>query len=147
MKKDFKKKWLWATVFSCGAILLCGMGSLVYQPENAKLLSFLFAPRVTEKISVYCVSMNGWIAHHKAEFNKNLATVKQATIVKENAEQDIHFEFYSALQDMQVTLPEKDKSPVNKRPVVAKATGIFDADKLQNALNDEFSQIQKKNVK
>lgn len=155
MKKDFAKKKFaakqsnsilqkkWMVLFSFIVILAGGAGFYLYQPKSAVL--------ATNKLSSYYQSANQWVVERKTHLQNNLVKVKQIAVAKKDAKQEIHFEFYTTLQNMQVPVPDTNVQindthsvaniAAKKKP--AKSHTIFDADKLQMALNDEFKQIHK----
>ncbi len=55
-------------------------------------------------ISAYITRFNTWIAERKHHLNP-VAKVKQIAMDKTNAPEPIHFEFYTALPNMQVGMP------------------------------------------
>lgn len=49
--------------------------------------------------------LTGWVAEHRGRLNEKITKVKE--IAANNAEQPIHFEFYSELPKMKVPVPKK----------------------------------------
>jgi cell division protein FtsN len=119
----------------------------------------LISPFIPPIVSSYVEQMKSWVAERKNHLNKNLEKVKQVAVRKSEPAPPIHFEFYTALPNMQVPLPEMEK---NENPIVATANSglpatisqikktatnissntIFDADRLQRALKEELQHDQ-----
>lgn len=167
MKKDFKRnssnkqtsrlRRRWVAVISAASIFIFGGVVLIADQYMQKS----FISRVIPPIaSSYVEQMKNWVAERKNHLHKNLEKVKQVAVRKSEPPPPIHFEFYTALPNMQVPLPETEKNEIH--PVVATAnqalpatipqtkkisttnanTTIFDADRLQRALKEELNQEQ-----
>jgi hypothetical protein len=205
MKRDLAKKKggskhskrrLWIVLIAL--LLIFGgvaIGFFIYQAKNK-----LTVPPAISSLSSH---VSDWIAERKTRLKDNLAKVKKITVNNKEPNQEIHFEFYTALQTMKVTVgdaankplannkadnkndnnPEvfassslkavkveeangmhemnitqeaneasegkpstSSRSPTSKKPATmksAKSLAIFDADQLENALNEEFKPESK----
>lgn len=107
--------------------------------------------------------MHFWLTERKTRLNQNLSQVKQLTANNQNANQEIHFEFYTTLPNMRVPVPQVEKTETT-RPVIVmnnQATpedkikvikiaeiknfntdNLFDQDKLQQSLKEEFNAAE-----
>lgn len=163
MKKDLKRKsskknsshskWRWVLIGS--ASIICCMVILVADLYREHSLISTFIP---SNVSLYVEQMKSWIAERRNHLHKNLEKVKQVAVRKGDPSPPIHFEFYTALPNMQVPIPESAKSeesvvaaanqshkitpPIKKPSVNVANTTIFDADRLQRAFKEELNQNQ-----
>lgn len=152
MKKDFSKKksrvksrmtmrWYWLASF---LIVLTGAAFLYVDQRKQNPLV---------PIKSYVAYLENWMAERKNHINQNLEKVKRVAVNDENAP-PIHFEFYTALPNMQVKVSEpkedvKEKiviaenKPVATKPLpeknVVATSAIFDDSKLQHAIEQELN--------
>lgn len=160
-KSATRWKWLWTVLACVMAVFICGIGFFSYYPINPSMKSSL----LSAKVSSYYAQANSWMTERKQRLHQNIEKVKQIAVNQKDANQDIHFEFYSALQNMQVNVPGTSpaatisQSAANNnitklaenaiKPSVKAASdnnnvvgqSIFNAEKLQLALKNEFHQI------
>lgn len=145
-----RTRWLYMIVFSFVAVFTLGVVYFVYQPKQAAIAS--------SGISSAYATVNNWMHERNHQIHQNIVKVKQLAVNNKAPHQEIHFEFYTALPNMRVTVPDVDKrdatvravavtsapsdAPSLSQAVFAKKTqnpaAIFDAGKLQNALREEF---------
>lgn len=143
-------KWMAVCVFVAIFVFLC-LGLFVYQPKKVVLAS--------SGISDIYVRFNNWMHERNHKLQQKIVKVKQLAVNNKTPQQEIHFEFYTALPGMKVPIPDVNKSDATVRPVVVtnalvdapslskvvmtkkikNGDAIFDADKLQNALRAEFN--------
>lgn len=154
MKKDFSKKsyrhkpkprsfrvrW-YGAVFTI-IVLIGGAGFWFVQHKTQ--------PAFSPMISAYATRTQQWISERKNRLQDNLKKVKRVA-VSEDDPPPIQFEFYTALPNMQTNMTDliakqadaaEKKIPVSKKvppKKLASNPSIFDADQLQQALNDEFN--------
>jgi len=159
-KRAARWKWLWTILACVMAVFVCGIGFFSYYPINTPMKSSL----LSAKVSSYYAQANSWMTERKQRLHQNIEKVKQIAVNQKDANQDIHFEFYSALQNMQVNVPAASHSATTNQPAAnnnitklaenvikpsVKAApdnnnvgqNIFNAEKLQRALKNEFNQI------
>lgn len=116
-------------------------------------------PGVPIVINGYIAKIKTWVATRKSRINHGINKVKQLAANKNEAEPEVHFEFYNTLPNMQVTvstakpveLPSKsqlssasatEKPNKKNSPQVALLKKTFDADVLER----EFSKhLESKN--
>ena len=152
MKKDFSKKsrykpksrssrgrW-YGAVFAM-LILIGGVGFWFSYYKRQTI----FSPA----ISTYAARTQQWMAERKNRLQDNLKKVKRVAVSQDDPP-PIQFEFYTALPKMQMnvsavveekTTAVETKTPVSKKlppKNLASNPRIFDADQLQQALNEEF---------
>lgn len=141
-------------------LLALAAGFFIYQEKQNTLISSRF--------SLVYSRLNTWMNERKTRLDRNLAQAKQLAANTRNTHQEIHFEFYSALPNMRISVPENEEIPRKKmlgmttvpatpapapvpniRPVIAmnhpqlpdhidKAQTLFDSAQLQRALKNEF---------
>jgi len=159
-KNGVHAKWLWTAVLCLMAALVSGIGFLSYYPINSAMKSSL----LSAKVSSYYINMNTWVAERKQRLHQNMEKVKQIAVNRKDVNPDIHFEFYTALQNMKVSVPDSNATAIQQptannnitklaenviKPSAKAASdnhsvaaqSIFDAEKLQLALKNEFNQI------
>jgi len=105
-------------------------------------------------VKSYVAYFKDWTAEHKNRINQNLEKVKRVAVNDANSP-PIHFEFYTALPNMQVKVSEpkdnvKEKIIITEnKPVATKVlseknvittSAIFDDTKLQHAIEQELNQ-------
>lgn len=121
MKKDFaekdfvpkkasraadKKGWRVACI-AMVMLFLCLAGFFSYNKPSS------FSPIISSSFS----QLKFWVSECKRRFQQKVVKVKQAVVNKNPIEPDIHFEFYTALPNMQITAPPsygQDKNHPNK---------------------------------
>jgi hypothetical protein len=128
MKKEINQKkrvarrsssrinWRATALLSTFFILVCGFGIFFYQ-----------SPTVLS----YKERLHTWIAEHKGQVHQGLVKVKQLAAKKsdESAEPHIHFEFYTALPNMQTSVPE-----------LAVAKPVFKAEELEREFSEQIKR-------
>ncbi|MBV9575046.1 MAG: SPOR domain-containing protein [Gammaproteobacteria bacterium] len=122
---------------------------------------FFFYFHVPAFLAPLYAQMNDWIAKHKTHLQNGLAKkvekVKAKLANRSEGEQPIHFEFYSTLPTMQVSVPSmSDAEPKSKVVAVANKTSdeiitsslpvtapasIVNADELEQEVSDHLKQI------
>lgn len=123
-------------------LLVCaGSGALLYRSRETVL------PVVTASVD----HIKQWLAERKNHLNKGLVKVKKLAAANKNeAEPQIHFEFYSALPSMQMSAPVAaentkatppsaiaSKTPVKKLP---HGKSIVDAASIERELSEQIKQ-------
>src|SRR3990167_2707059 len=91
------KYWRWGLSIGFFAALIFFGGILLYRDKTNPFSTLFNTPALSRLVA--------WIGDHKAHVRQNVVKVKQLVTNKEETEPAIHFEFYTALPDMQVTVP------------------------------------------
>lgn len=137
MKKDFSKQRavqnksrlsIWFIIFLF-ILLSFAAGLYVYKSQKpATAYAFL---------NNYIVRSNAWVAAHKSMFQKVQGSIDKVKQLASDEESDahVHFEFYSALPDMQMEAAQEQKGMANET-----AKQIISADDIEKELTDELSQ-------
>lgn len=138
MKKDFSKKhhryaarannagqtpWRWIISMAFIAMLFCG-GFMAFQyKKNPQAYPFLQA---------YVSKVTLWVESHRKHLRQDMVKVKRLATNKNSEQEEIHFEFYTALPNMQMNLPSEvqadQSAPVKPMPVATKANASSDTD-------------------
>lgn len=92
-----QKAWRLTVVSVAVMVLTVAGGTYLYQTKNQ--------PLDTSRLSASFRELTDWFTAHKARLNKKIVKVQQMTA--KNAEEPIHFEFYSELPKMKVPVPKK----------------------------------------
>lgn len=156
MRKDFAKRklsakqasvrrWGWIFFAFAAAIFFLAAGCLIFQYKE-KMFNTPF-------ISSFFSRAQIWIAARKNHLQKGVvrdtaAKTQSFAVSKHQAPAPIHFEFYTALPNMQVTLPapvmevqkkEDRVAAVKKSPAVNKVV-VVSAEELEKELSRHFMQ-------
>lgn len=124
MKKDFTKKklsikqssslrWGWVLIAFIFLLVLPLLGYAIYKHKQNTLN--------TPVVSDYFSKIENWMGERKAHWQKKLVNdnskkVKSFTTTKNQAVPQIHFEFYTALPNMQVIVTEPEITTVALLP-------------------------------
>ena len=117
------------------AVIALVFAGLVYLEYHYKVTSTRFPA-----VKAYVSRVTSWIAERKSHLHNELSKVKQLAATQNNASQEVHFEFYTALPKMQVTVPEITRQ-VAPKPAIAANKAIVSVDELEKEL---ASEIEKK---
>jgi cell division protein FtsN len=105
--KQTGKRWI--VLVALIALLGAGLSVAVYQYKNHTL--------TTSVITTYANRFKTWIAEHRHHLQQGLVKVKQLATTKPE-DQPIHFEFYTALPKMQVTVSAPDTTSAVPPPTL-----------------------------
>lgn len=114
MKMDSKKKaspaWLSLSVWVVFLLMVCG-SVFLYKKSPAHRAAF----------DNYYTHVTTWLAERKQNWHKNLKQVKAIAEPQKEAAPEIRFDFYTALEDLQVPaaqikaeLPQEKKTPLTQ---------------------------------
>jgi hypothetical protein len=130
----------WIVYFSVFG--LCGYGLFfAYQHKEQS--------RYYPMLTAYVAQFSSWTKERKQHLQASLVKVKDMALIKKNAEQDIHFEFYTTLPNMQMSVADvvssdssnlaaAKKSPIAKSVAVNKpAVGV---DEIEKELEENFNK-------
>lgn len=127
----------WIAVFF---VLIIGFSFLFY---------FCYQSSFSFFVSSYTSSFKDWMSKRKKHFYQAKIKVKQLKPNKpiEN-EPEIHFEFYTALPNMQIPVPDIDltknqkikRNKENKKIIVQSKPVIFNADRLEQEWSAEIKE-------
>ena len=92
---------LWLMLIVTGASAMGGMGFYFYRTDRMP-----FDGLVVSTVG----QIKTWARDRKNNLQQGVVKVKQLAIKKPAEEPQIHFEFYTALPDMQMTAPEPEQS-------------------------------------
>ena len=156
MKKDMKRhsfnrhsshakhpswQWIFAITMSIFISMIVIIVAYKY-PFQTPISSFIPGPIVS-----YTEKIRSWITERKEHFHKKMDKVKQVALRRVDSNPPpIQFEFYTALPNMQIPVPEpetKVSSSTTKSTQEKKSIALFDAERLQR----EFKQELNKNLK
>lgn len=117
-KKTAKPKRLRWFFFASLLLFVLGAGTTFYQYKKILTSDSVIATNFA-KIST-------WIAAHKTHLHDGLAKVKQIASNKDAEDEPIHFEFYTALPNMQVKVntPIVDEAAPPKKKEVANNSAV-----------------------
>lgn len=108
MKKDFSKQytrraaratnkgqtlWRWVVMMAMVAVLFCG-AFIGYQYKKD--------PQKYPYLDTYVQQTTNWIAAHRSHLRQDIVKVKRLAANKNTEQEEIHFEFYTALPNMQM---------------------------------------------
>jgi flagellar basal body-associated protein FliL len=127
------KRLLWITL-ATGMTLLVAAMLFIYFPASSSKGTLFF--------SHYYTQMKTWMSERRGHLNKKVAKIKPVKIRQNESEPQIHFEFYTALPNMQVNgshaLAEKDQHP----PLSKTNLGVASADELEKELSHELKRVK-----
>jgi hypothetical protein len=86
-------------------VLLSGIGIGVYQ----------YRKEHSTIVSTYFASLTNWFAERKNHLHQGMGKTKQLSEAKEAQPEQIHFEFYTTLPNMQIKPKEINPAQSNKR--------------------------------
>ncbi len=92
-------------------------------------------------VSSYVTRLKIWITERKAHLHQSIVQAKRLDVNKNEVEHDIHFEFYTALPSMQVTIPDRNAQD-NRQ--LSSNTAIVSVDQLEQELSEEFNNTNHK---
>ena len=139
-KKDEKSTRLFITIVFC-MLLLLGVVFLVYQYRKP--------PRGFPAISAYTHKLKAWMSERKSHLQQGLKekTIQKPKLAHKNElREPVHFEFYTALPNMQMAPRElAEKVPVPSHDVKASQT-IINAEELEREFAERI-KASKNHVK
>ncbi len=137
-----KRMWWWVMILAVLVLVISAGSFFVYKKRLP----------VFPVVSAYVMRVKTWIAERKVRLHQGITKVKQIAVNKNEAEPAIHFEFYTALPNMQVTIPDtqvRDNQAsrnVNQakrdKPKTTKKLAIISAEQVDHELATEFIQNQ-----
>lgn len=92
-----QKAWRLTVITVTVAVLAIAGSVYLYKTKDK--------PLDTSALNASFKHLTGWLAEHRGRLNQKIVKVKQ--IATNNAEQPIHYEFYSELPKMKVPIPDK----------------------------------------
>jgi flagellar basal body-associated protein FliL len=128
------KRFLWIVVV-VGMTLLLGAILFVYYPRSASNHTGFF--------STYYTQIKAWMADRRGHLTKKASQPKHVLAKQHESEPQIHFEFYTALPNMQVnggspTLAEK----IPHAPVSKTNMDVASADELEQELSHALKRVK-----
>jgi cell division protein FtsN len=134
--KSTKRRWMLSSLV---IITLCAAIIITSQYKKPSIVS--------AKLASYSMRIQNWIAERKNHLHQDIIKVQQIAANKNDNDQQIHFEFYTALPNMQVSVADlsaRDDRSAPKVVAVKKTvnTAIINADQLERELNSEMKQSQ-----
>lgn len=140
-KKTRKYKLSVTWVFIALSILtMCGFGFLIY--KNLTVENGFLAKNINFATS--------WLTERSTNLQKKVAKAKPLTSVTKEEEQQIHFEFYSALPNEKLAAAQIDTAPeeetIPKQPVkkMIVTNAIFASpEELEKELSEKIRQTKK----
>ncbi len=148
MKKDFAgkrftvkqttrtrdRKWRWVVWTAISVLFVCLVGFFPYK-------------KTFPLVSSYFVRLKIGIAERKAHLHQETLKAKQIAVKKNEADPEIHFEFYTVLPNMQVTVA---RLPANESPHTGDRSftnqmraAIITVDQLDRELSAKLKYNQK----
>lgn len=113
-------------------------------------------PEKFPMLTAYFAQVSDWVAEHRNKSNKNKKPKQMASNQEQN-EKQIHFEFYTALPNMQMKVSESldvaEKAPATMKAHVGKPIRqaqnktIFNADDLEKELSTHIKSASTKKDK
>jgi len=100
-------------------------------------------PQVEILVSAYFSRMKTWVSERKSHLNQGLVKVKRLAANKSDPAPEIHFEFYTALPNMQVKLSDLNTAEQNANannkvnPLVSRANKVVSTDKSDSTTKDQ----------
>lgn len=94
-------------------------------------------------IASYFVRIKTWIAERKNSLHQGIKQVKQLANNKEDEEQEVHFEFYNTLPNMQVKVtPTVNDS--NKKEVASTQKKLIKPEEVEQELSAQIKHNKAK---
>lgn len=109
-----KSRLRWVLLLSVLAILVVGVGFL----KSKTLLP-------------YYAKITHWASEKRTQLSKSVTKTKQAVTAQNSVQPEVHFEFYTALPNMQVSLPK------------SATVEIANADDLEKQLSEAVNQKER----
>jgi len=156
MKKDLKRysfnkqlshakypRWQWIVVIAMSVFIAAIVViAVLHYPLQKTVSSFIPGP-----IASYAEEIRSWMIERKAHFHKKMETVKQVALRRVDSNPPIQFEFYTALPNMHIPVPEPVKTVSSAMPKstskIKKTIAVFDAERLQREFKQELTQNSK----
>lgn len=143
-KKDFtkqvthttEKKWPWTLCIVVMVLFICLAGFFSYNKSPTSSL-----------LSSYVAHVKTWIAERKARLHHEVVKAKQVVVNKNDSEPEIHFEFYTALPNMQITVSgpftnekSRDSNTNLAIKMASKQMAIFDEEQIEREFSAEYKR-------
>jgi|WetSurMetagenome_2_1015567.scaffolds.fasta_scaffold250267_2 hypothetical protein len=144
LKHDSLLRWRWALFLFLFGLFVSGIGYSFYHYKQSSGTS----PWLSSTFS----HLERWIAERKQHWQQgrmrdDTSKTKRFVTNKSNAPPPIHFEFYTALPNMQVTVPNPvleakntTLAPVARPQAQAKKMAVVSAEELEQELSEQIKR-------
>lgn len=135
-RRSHGRRWQTLGLLAVFAAIFAGIGYMGYQVKRATPFGVAVTTHLTD--------VKTWFANRKNKLHNDIEKVKRIAAKKDPSEQQIHFEFYTALPNMGMRaadqLAENDVKPVVERKKISRSAKQVDVAQTSSEQADASAQ-------